>query len=101
MAKNPIAQMMAQAVAPGVVRAPPGKVGSKSTKAVAPPKRRPEDDPASAEPRTSSTPASEAPEGFWRRHASAGQSVRQVPLEIGDRQLALSGWGRNRFGRSP
>ena len=38
MAKNTIAGMMAQAVKPGTVQAPPGKVGAKGTKAVAPPK---------------------------------------------------------------
>lgn len=37
MAKNPIASMLAQAVTPGVVKAPPGKIGAKP-KAVAPPK---------------------------------------------------------------
>ena len=37
MAKNPIANMMAQAVAPGIVQAPPGRIGAKP-KAVAPPK---------------------------------------------------------------
>ena len=37
MAKNPLGQMMAQAVQPGIVQAPPGKLGAKP-KAVAPPK---------------------------------------------------------------
>ena len=50
MAKNPIANMMAQAVAPGIVQAPPGKVGSKSTKAVAPPKGVQKSIPAAPSP---------------------------------------------------
>lgn len=37
MAKNPLSQMMAQAVQPGIVQAPPGKIGAKP-KPVAPPK---------------------------------------------------------------
>ena len=37
MAKNSISAMMAQAVQPGIVQAPPGKLGAKP-KAVAPPK---------------------------------------------------------------
>jgi hypothetical protein len=39
MAKNPLGQMMAQAVTPGAVKSvPPGKIGTSSTKSVPVPK---------------------------------------------------------------
>ena len=50
MAKNPLANMLAQATTPGIVQAPPGKVGSKSTKAVAPPKGVQKSIPAAPSP---------------------------------------------------
>ena len=49
MAKNPIANMMAQAVAPGIVQAPPGRIGGKP-KAVAPPKGVQKSIPAAPSP---------------------------------------------------
>ena len=49
MAKNPLGTMLAQAVTPGVVQAPPGKIGGKP-KAVAPPKGVQKSIPAAPSP---------------------------------------------------
>ena len=68
MAKNPIATMMAQAVAPGVVQAPPGRLGAK-TKPVAPPKGVQKAIPAAPSPGKTPPPPVKPRQGFGGRPA--------------------------------
>jgi hypothetical protein len=68
MAKNPVASMLAQAVAPGVVQAPPGKIGAKP-KAVAPPKGVQKTAPGGPLPGKAPPPPLKPGKGFGGRPA--------------------------------
>ena len=68
MAKNPLGTMLAQAVTPGVVQAPPGKIGGKP-KAVAPPRGVQKSIPAAPSPGLPPPPPVKPRQGFGGKPA--------------------------------
>ena len=70
MAKNPLANMLAQATTPGVVSAPPGKIGSTGVKRVAPPKGVQKTIPAAPTPGLPPPPPVKPRTGFGGKPAA-------------------------------